>query len=429
MAKNARPIRPLGIPIFMDANTLERSVVLLTRDYPFGSGETFAEEEVDRLAGLGPLVVVPAFPSDGIRRDVPDGVVVDTSLSKLGPGELLRPRVLIQLLMAAGREIVGRPSILVRPAAIYRFLGYLYRGGRVLAWIRIANRDRRDHPRRVMAFWSNAEAFGMAVGARQRPSIMLFCRSHRFDVWEEQNPASYLPFRTELARSSHRFLPSSREAAEYLRRTLPVDANAVAVAPLGIKPPFLPDAWRDRGEILIVSCSTGARVKRLPLIAASIAAAAAADSTRRWRWAHLGGGENQILDAVGNSPKNLDVELPGWLGREEIYRFHRKRQPNCFVNMSSSEGVPLSIMEALSMRIPVVATASGGTGEMVNDTVGAILPVTVDTAVAAAAITRVVNAGEPMRIAARRQFETKASNEVALAALQRVAPELLTSRT
>ena len=66
---------------------------------------------------------------------------------------------------------------------------------------------------------------------------------------------------------------------------------------------------------------------------------------------------------------------------------------------------------------------------MVNDTVGAILPVTVDTAVAAAAITRVVNAGEPMRIAARRQFETKASNEVALAALQRVAPELLTSRT
>ena len=413
----------------MDANTLERSVVLLTRDYPFGSGETFAEEEVDRLARLGPLVVVPAFSSDGIRRDVPDGVVVDTSLSKLGFGELLRPRILIQLLMAAGREIVGRPNILFRPAAIHRFLGYLYRGGRVLAWIRIANRDRSDHPRRVMAFWSNAEAFGMAVAARQRPSIMLFCRSHRFDVWEEQNPASYLPFRAELARSSQRFLPSSREAAEYLRRTLPVDTDAVAVAPLGIEPPFLPDAWRDRDEILIVSCSTPARVKRLPLVAASIAAAAAADSTRRWRWAHLGGGKNQILDAIGNSPKNLDVELPGWLGREEIYRFHRKRQPNCFVNLSSSEGVPLSIMEALSMRIPVVATASGGTGEMVNDTVGAILPVTVDTAVAAAAITRVVNAGEPMRIAARRQFETEASNEVALAALQRVAPELLTSRT
>ncbi|WP_180272189.1 glycosyltransferase [Actinomyces ruminis] len=36
------------------------------------------------------------------------------------------------------------------------------------------------------------------------------------------------------------------------------------------------------------------------------------------------------------------------------------------VNVSASEGVPVSIMEALSAGIPVVATDVGGTGELVR---------------------------------------------------------------
>lgn len=77
------------------------------------------------------------------------------------------------------------------------------------------------------------------------------------------------------------------------------------------------------------------------------------------------------------------------------------------------------------MRVPVVATAAGGTGEMIDDGVGGLLPVEVDAATAAAAIRRVVDAGEPMRAAARRRYEVEASTEVAVAALRTGVPEFL----
>jgi glycosyltransferase involved in cell wall biosynthesis len=95
------------------------------------------------------------------------------------------------------------------------------------------------------------------------------------------------------------------------------------------------------------------------------------------------------------------------------------------VNLSSSEGVPLSIMEALAMGVPVVATAAGGTGEMVDDSVGALLPVEVDAAIAAAAIRRVVDEGARLREAARVRFSEEGSTNVAMDALHRHVPEFL----
>ena len=43
------------------------------------------------------------------------------------------------------------------------------------------------------------------------------------------------------------------------------------------------------------------------------------------------------------------------------------------LNVSASEGVPVSIMEAMSFGIPVIATAVGGTPEIVNNNNGYLL--------------------------------------------------------
>ena len=75
------------------------------------------------------------------------------------------------------------------------------------------------------------------------------------------------------------------------------------------------------------------------------------------------------------------------------------------------------------MRVPVVATAAGGTAEMVDDSVGMLLPVEVDAETAGAAI-RVVDAGN-RAVAARRRFETDGSPSAAIDALSRHVPEFL----
>jgi glycosyltransferase involved in cell wall biosynthesis len=46
-----------------------------------------------------------------------------------------------------------------------------------------------------------------------------------------------------------------------------------------------------------------------------------------------------------------------------------------FINTSYTEGVPVSIMEAQSFGIPVIATDTGGVRELVKEGTGSLIPV------------------------------------------------------
>jgi glycosyltransferase involved in cell wall biosynthesis len=48
---------------------------------------------------------------------------------------------------------------------------------------------------------------------------------------------------------------------------------------------------------------------------------------------------------------------------------------DAFINVSESEGVPVSIMEGFSFEITVFATDAGGSAEIVDDSYGVIIPV------------------------------------------------------
>jgi colanic acid/amylovoran biosynthesis glycosyltransferase len=53
-----------------------------------------------------------------------------------------------------------------------------------------------------------------------------------------------------------------------------------------------------------------------------------------------------------------------------VLRFYDENRVDAFVNLSTSEGLPVSIMEAVAWDIPVVATAVGGTPELVGPELG-----------------------------------------------------------
>ena len=50
-----------------------------------------------------------------------------------------------------------------------------------------------------------------------------------------------------------------------------------------------------------------------------------------------------------------------------------------FINLSDSEGIPVSIMEAMSVGLPVIARDVGGNNEIVNSNVGCLLEKNMDT--------------------------------------------------
>ena len=280
---------------------------------------------------------------------------------------------------------------------------------------------------KAMSFWSNAEAVGLAVASIYRSNLRFVSRSHRFDLWEKHNPHGYLPFRSILAKKALYLMPCSSIGAKYLRETIN-GADRVVVAPLGVERLLNPNHKKRNRSIeksLILTCSSDDPVKRLKLVAESILVLAKKNPDRCWTWIHLGDGQKQIRQKLIEIPTNLEVELPGPVSRLEVFRYHRDRCPDVFVNLSSSEGIPITIMEAMSMGTPVVATAAGGTGEIVDSTIGELLPVETDSNDAARAIRNVINTSHAKRTAAIERGNNVASIEVAQKVLDRIIPQLI----
>jgi colanic acid/amylovoran biosynthesis glycosyltransferase len=46
-----------------------------------------------------------------------------------------------------------------------------------------------------------------------------------------------------------------------------------------------------------------------------------------------------------------------------------------FLSLSSREGLPVSLMEAISCGIPLLATTVGGVSEVVNENTGRLAPI------------------------------------------------------
>ena len=60
----------------------------------------------------------------------------------------------------------------------------------------------------------------------------------------------------------------------------------------------------------------------------------------------------------------------GYVSNTSLMEFYRKNHVDLFINVSETEGIPVSIMEAMSFGIPCIATNVGGVNEIVNNTNG-----------------------------------------------------------
>ncbi|MFM1831703.1 MAG: hypothetical protein RLZZ461_19 [Planctomycetota bacterium] len=400
---------------------------LVTREYPFGSGEAFVADEARRLAARARVVVVPAFHAAGDRRELPPEVELDETLADRPLVSARTVAALPSIIPQACRDLRRRPAWPLRPRMVKAMIGYAVRGARAADWVR-AIAIRADGPVRLLSTWSNAEAFGLALAALRNPAIRLVCRAHGFDVDESVYPGGHLPFRDAIAAGSLALGPISEAGAELLRRRHPAHADRVIVARLGVDPPpaVVPgSAPADPTTRVVATCSRDHPVKRLDLVTDAVLAAAAADGPHRWTWLHLGGGAERLRNRILARSSSIEFVAPGTVPRARIFELYAQHRPRVFVNLSSSEGVPVTIMEALSMGIPVVATRAGGTSELVDDEVGRLLPVEVDAETAGRAIIEVAENNATLRSAAIERWRTRAGDAAADGMLARLVEPLL----
>lgn len=345
-------------------------LLLFTNEYPYRTGDVvFVEKEIRELADAFDDVVIFCHARDTSAGlvEMPDNVTLGANLFLPAPEDspraILRPHALRRLVAAGWKELTaGR---LFRNALAF-VLGA--RIGMTQA-DRIAVRTAIEGADDVVAyaFWGmgGGQALPWLRGVRRRVA-----RVHGYDLYEERAASGYLPARPYYYAKADRILAISEHGREYLRERFPSLARTdkVVVSRLGVDGPDKLQRGGREDTVVLVSCSTLSGLKRVPLIGDSIAAFARA-AGRPVEWIHFGDGpERAAVEAcIAGIPDNLAVTLAGRTANADVLRYYETHRIDAFVNLSTTEGVPVSIMEAIARDIPIVATRVGGTPEIVGE--------------------------------------------------------------
>ena len=117
-------------------------------------------------------------------------------------------------------------------------------------------------------------------------------------------------------------------------------------------------------------------IKRVNLLLDGILCAAQMRPDQQFEWTHMGNGSirSELQEnADRRFPANAKAFFPGYSNKDALMKFYRNEPVDVFTNVSSSEGTPVAVMEAVSCGIPVIATAVGGNQEIVSEKNGILL--------------------------------------------------------
>jgi len=395
------------------------TLVLLTGTYPYPAGaeQTFLDPELPHLLRCFERVVVVPAARGGERGPMPASAELDEGLaSSLKAALSAGRRRLVLAALGTGlpmAEAVARPRVALRYGELRRLVGFAAGARRSSAWLAQQVRARGIDCRRTVfyTYWLDHLTMGVALLKRSQPGLILVSRAHAFDLYEERQQPPYFPCRRRLLGSLDRLFLVSEHGRRHLERLYPAEAARFRLSRLGSPEPGFLSAASTDGVFRVVSCSFLVPVKRVDRLLEGLALAARARPGRRLEWLHLGGGplEAQLRERVDRlAPPNLRCQLAGQLPPNAVFAAYRDGPVDLFANTSASEGLPVSIMEAQSCGIPVLAPAVGGIPEVVDETNGFLLdtnPRAEDVAAALlAALDDPARLGR-MRTAARRRWE------------------------
>lgn len=341
-----------------------------TNLYPFGNGNRWKEQEISYLANRGFKINVIPFWDCGmpIQKNLNSSVLYEAPLLGGNPYISLKRKLI--------RVFFSRYFFYFFSDILHN--GSIWNRSHIVSWI-VASYNtlillRDDRVKKVLKD-SNSEALfyfywglnaGYLIPFLKKKGKKILCRFHGYDLYCERNNG-YLPFQSAIVNNSALIMPCSEDGAKYLRKKYPKFDLRIYIARLGTTSIGLANHSED--DVLhLLSCSSVIPVKRVELILESLEFVKS-----KVKWTHIGGGF--LLESLRSRVQclnmdNVHVDLLGEVPPIKVQEYYKQFPVDLFLNVSEYEGVPVSIMEALSAGIPVYASNVGGTSEIVDDSVG-----------------------------------------------------------
>ena len=350
----------------------DRRLILLTTTWPYDGGETFLSEEANHLSmAFSSVDVFPLSASNLQMRMVPSNFTIHNPAIKgnlKNRGYLLWHGIFSTApILFALKDFFKEKAY--KPGKIWNFFTALltFRAAYpTLSRFGVTSADI------VYSYWGDKWSLALPF-IKRKCGCKTIARFHGSDLYEEAK-GGYIPFRERLFQSLDKAFPISDNGARYIAKNYSKFFNGcISVARLGVNASS-PNPVEGSDTLSIISCSNAIPLKRVELIAEALLKADFPVD-----WTHIGSGPTleKINVIVKSMPKNVTVCLLGQINNSEVRRIYATQHFDMFINVSTTEGVPVSIMEALAAGIPVIATDVGGTKEIVNSDNGEVINVSI----------------------------------------------------
>ena len=365
---------------------MKKELWLFTRQFPEGRGEAFLESALPVWCSLFERVrVFPMFRGAG-GVALPAGVEVqylwDDMHRTAGPFRTLSrlPHVLLTM---HDRGDNWRLDPAAAQEAFSHARQLLFRADRLEQLLYGHDLERIA----LLSVWME-DWVSVLGGSRVRGRHVPFSTmAHGWDLYAHRRASGHIPYRHAQLRQVGQVLCISDHGAAYLRRHHPAQAHKVLVTHLGTAD-HGPGPWYPAKEIRLLSSAYLRPPKRLDRLVDALH-----HVDRPVHWVHFGDGPDleALKQRAKGLPPHVRVEWRGAVPNDAVIRHLRTEPVDLFVLLSDDEGVPVSLMEAASFGIPLLANAVGGVGEVVTPDNGVLLPTDTAPEVLAATLVRAVD--------------------------------------
>lgn len=364
---------------FYQGGKLKLNLILLTIGYPHPKRDVFVGNEIDILSRFfDKIYILPIWPGKVLPKKLKNlkqyiqNPKVEVADIRFGLREilLLNPKLVRLMIKEALKAVFSPKSFSYRLLNLWMIFRWTFLTNITIANIKRLIKEYNLLPQDTIlySYWFHFLALSTALC--NQPFALKVSRAHRGDLYEESYPQ---PCKKFILENIDKVFACSKMGAKYINNRY--QTNKAEVSYLGTFNKHNVNIDKKKDEVFkIVSCARLVPVKRIDRIVDSLEKI---DSVKI-SWTHIGDGE--LLEKLKlyaqeklGRKSNIQYNFLGFMKNEDILNLYAKENFNLFINTSQSEGLPVSIMEAMSYGIPVVATDVGGTKEIVKNGINGFL--------------------------------------------------------
>jgi glycosyltransferase involved in cell wall biosynthesis len=371
-----------------------KTLYLFTAGYPYGiKDEPFLENEIAYLAdAFDKIVIFPKSKPSKDKRVTPSNVEVNDCINQ---AELKNKKLVILNNLFFVLKIV-LPSA-YKPKNVISFWKNFKLLSDILAQGIIRGKTLKKELKNIdlsnavfYDYWFTNSFYSISYLKKYRKIKKFVCRGHRYDIYKENWPTNEVPFLTYRIKNVDELYLISKHGYDHLKNVShPKYWDKLKLSYLGVINHNSDCSIKKVSDenFVIVSCARVVdfkRVHEIPLILKNI--------TSPVKWIHFGDGPlfDKLKENCKLLPSNIEVDLRGYVSNEDVIDYYKKYKVDLFISISLSEGLPVSMMEALSFGIPIIAVDAGGVNEIVCNENGVLIDMNADFSAISTIINRFI---------------------------------------